>query len=69
MTSVGEHPAMPAPVRYRRLWDGLDRYGVPLALAVAVVVAWELGVRLAHVPAYLLPPPTAVLMAPSAKSR
>jgi NitT/TauT family transport system permease protein len=60
MTTVGEHPVTPAPARHRRLWDALDRYGVPLAIAVVVVVVWEFGVRLAHVPAYLLPPPTAI---------
>jgi NitT/TauT family transport system permease protein len=60
MTTVAKHPATPALVRYRRLRVGLDRFGVPLALAIVVVIVWELGVRLAHVPAYLLPPPTAV---------
>ena len=60
MTISGEHPASPAEARHRRLWDTLDRYGVPLGLAVALVVVWEFGVRLGNVPAYLLPPPTAV---------
>jgi NitT/TauT family transport system permease protein len=61
MTTVGEHTAGPNPARHRGLWDRLDRYGVPLALAIVVVVVWELGVRLGNVPAYLLPPPTAIL--------
>jgi NitT/TauT family transport system permease protein len=60
MTTAGEHPASPAEARHSRLWDTLDRYGVPLGLAVALVVVWECGVRLGNVPAYLLPPPTAV---------
>ena len=60
MTTAGEPSARPAEASHRRLRDGLDRYGVPLGLAVALVVAWEFGVRLGNVPAYLLPPPTAV---------
>jgi NitT/TauT family transport system permease protein len=60
MTTVGDHAATPAPAGHRRLWGALDRYGVPLAFAVVVVVVWEFGVRLAQVPAYLLPPPTAI---------
>jgi len=61
MTTAGEHTVGPNPARNRVLWDRLDRYGVPLALAVVVVVVWELGVKLGNVPAYLLPPPTAIL--------
>ena len=60
MTTTGERSARPAEARHSRLWDTLDRYGVPLALAVALVLVWEFGVRLGNVPAYLLPPPTAV---------
>jgi NitT/TauT family transport system permease protein len=59
MTIVGEHATRPAEGRHR-LWETLDRYGVPLGLAVALVMVWEFGVRLGNVPAYLLPPPTAV---------
>jgi NitT/TauT family transport system permease protein len=59
MTATGE-PSAGAAVKPRRLWDALDRYGVPLGLAAAVVVVWEFGVRLGHVPAYLLPPPSAI---------
>ena len=45
-----------------RAWfrNTLDRYGTPLAIAVTLFAVWELGVRLGNVPAYLLPPPTAV---------
>jgi NitT/TauT family transport system permease protein len=60
MTTAGEHPASPAEARHSRLWDTLDRYGVPLGLAVALVVVWEFGVKLGNIPAYLLPPPTAI---------
>jgi NitT/TauT family transport system permease protein len=61
MTIAGERSSGPAEGRHSRLWDALDRYGVPIGLAVALVVVWEFGVRLGNVPAYLLPPPTAVL--------
>lgn len=57
MTTANEVPA----ASHRRFWEGLDRYGVPVGLAVALVVVWEFGVRLGNIPAYLLPPPTAVL--------
>jgi NitT/TauT family transport system permease protein len=60
MTIAGERPASATKGRHHRLWDNLDRYGVPLGLAVAFVVIWEFGVRLGNVPAYLLPPPTAI---------
>jgi NitT/TauT family transport system permease protein len=60
MTTAGEHSARSAEARHSWLWDTLDRYGVPIGLAVALVVVWEFGVRLGNVPAYLLPPPTAV---------
>jgi len=60
MTTGGEHSDRPAEGRHSRLWDMVDRYGVPIGLAVALVVVWEFGVRLGNVPAYLLPPPTAV---------
>lgn len=33
----------------------------PLLLTLAVLVAWELGVRIGGVPAYLLPPPSAIV--------
>jgi NitT/TauT family transport system permease protein len=32
----------------------------PLLVTLAVLVAWELGVRIGGVPAYLLPPPSAI---------
>ena len=59
MTATGE-PSAGTAAKPHRLWGQLDRYGVPLGLAAAVVVVWEVGVRLAHVPAYLLPPPSAI---------
>jgi len=60
MTIAGERSARPAEGRHRRLWEKLDQYGVPLGLAVALVVVWEFGVKLGNIPAYLLPPPTAI---------
>jgi NitT/TauT family transport system permease protein len=60
MTIAGERSARPAEERHRRLWEKLDQYGVPLGLAVALVVVWEFGVKLGNIPAYLLPPPTAI---------
>jgi len=55
-----ERSVQPGDAKPRRLWERLDRYGVPLGLAIAMVLVWEFGVRLAHVPAYLLPPPSAI---------
>ena len=40
----------------RRLTDLMP----PLAFGFAVLVIWELGVRLLHVPAIILPPPSAI---------
>jgi NitT/TauT family transport system permease protein len=60
MTTADEHPARTAEASHQQLWDRLDRYGVPLGLAIALVVVWELGVRVGNIPAYLLPPPTAI---------
>jgi NitT/TauT family transport system permease protein len=42
--------------------SALDRYGVPVALTAGFLLVWELGVRLWHVPAYLLPPPSVVAL-------
>jgi NitT/TauT family transport system permease protein len=57
----GQRSAGAAAGGHLRLWDQLDRYGTPLGLAVALFIVWEFGVRFGNVPAYLLPPPTAVL--------
>jgi NitT/TauT family transport system permease protein len=59
-TADGERSASAAEGRHLWLWDKLDRYGVPLGLAIALVVVWEFAVRFGNVPAYLLPPPTAI---------
>jgi NitT/TauT family transport system permease protein len=62
MTIVdGRRSAGAAAGGHLRLWQQLDRYGTPLGLAAALFIVWEFGVRFGDVPAYLLPPPTAVL--------
>jgi NitT/TauT family transport system permease protein len=43
---------------FRRLSELLP----PLAFGLAVIAIWEGGVRLLHVPAIILPPPSAILM-------
>jgi putative hydroxymethylpyrimidine transport system permease protein len=48
------------PSLLRRLWHN---YGMAALLVLFVLVVWELGVRLAHVPKYLLPAPTQIAVA------
>ena len=43
----------------RRLVEAL----APVALIALLLAAWEIACRLAHVPAYFLPTPSAVAMA------
>jgi NitT/TauT family transport system permease protein len=43
------------------LYSKLDHFGVPLGLAIALIMIWEFGVRFGNIPAYLLPPPTAII--------
>jgi len=45
----------------RRLRSASRKYLSAVALTVALLVAWELIVRLGHVPEYLLPAPTQIL--------
>jgi len=59
-TADGKRPARAAEGEHLRLWDKLNRYGTPIGLAVAFFIVWEFGVRFGKVPAYLLPPPTAI---------
>ena len=56
----GESSASGAEGRHLWLWAKFDRYGIPLGLAIALVIVWEFGVRFGNIPAYLLPPPTAI---------
>jgi NitT/TauT family transport system permease protein len=39
----------------------LARASRPVVLVVALLIAWDLGIRLFHIPAYLIPPPLAVI--------
>jgi NitT/TauT family transport system permease protein len=57
----GGSPAGAAAGKYLSLYSTLDRYGVPLGVAIALIMIWEFGVRFGNIPAYLLPPPTAVI--------
>jgi putative hydroxymethylpyrimidine transport system permease protein len=49
------------PTFGRRLRSAGRKYLSAVALTVALLVAWELIVRLGHVPEYLLPAPTQIL--------
>jgi putative hydroxymethylpyrimidine transport system permease protein len=49
------------PTFGRRLRSASRKYLSAVALTVALLVAWELVVRLGHVPEYLLPAPTQIL--------
>ena len=61
MTSAyGERSISTTTGEHGWLWGKLDRYAVPLALAIVLLVVWEFGVKFAKVPAYLLPPPSAI---------
>jgi NitT/TauT family transport system permease protein len=46
--------------RARAAGAGLGRIGPPVVLGVLLLVVWELVVRLAGIPAFLLPTPTAI---------
>ncbi len=41
-------------------WSRLKQVGAPLLLALAILAAWEVAVRLLAVPAYVLPPPSRI---------
>src|SRR5262245_66493409 len=49
------------PTLSRRLRSTSRKYLSAVALTVALLAAWELIVRLGHVPEYLLPAPTQIL--------
>jgi NitT/TauT family transport system permease protein len=55
------------PVISSRSWRpltraALDRLGYSIGLTLLVLGGWEIGVRLGHVPAYLLPPPSVIAL-------
>ena len=49
--------ALREPGRLRRLWRS---YGVSALLILFILVAWEVGLRVAHTPKYLLPVPSEI---------
>lgn len=60
MSGVAQHPTIT-----RKSWrlltrDALDRLGYAIGLTVLVLGGWEMAVRLANVPRYLLPPPSVI---------
>jgi NitT/TauT family transport system permease protein len=62
MTAADDQRSAGTAQRRRSRWRAeFDRYGLPLGLAAAGIVIWEVGVRLGNVPAYLLPPPSAIV--------
>jgi putative hydroxymethylpyrimidine transport system permease protein len=66
MTSVAWLPELPeapvpaAPGRIARLRLALRHYGPPTLIMLAALGLWELVVRLAHIPEYLLPAPSQI---------
>jgi NitT/TauT family transport system permease protein len=56
----GDRPATATGAKHRRAWDKLERYGTSAGFVVVLFLVWEYGVTLGHVPAYLLPPPSAI---------
>src|SRR5437764_14613344 len=44
----------------RKIKDKLMAVGTPVAFFIVACAIWELIVRAAHVPVYLLPPPSAI---------
>ena len=57
MTATVPHSADTARIRWRWL-SSFDSF----ILAAALLLAWEVGVRIGKVPAYLLPPPSMIVM-------
>ena len=47
------------PSVFRRLLD--SRFGPPAAAFLVILVAWEAGVRVFHVPSFLLPAPSVIV--------
>jgi NitT/TauT family transport system permease protein len=59
MTDVAQQSAARTPWRlFSR--QALDRFGYPIGFAILVLLVWEFGARLGHVPEYLLPPPSKI---------
>lgn len=60
MTDAAEARVVAANDRPAGLRSKLDRYGYPIGLLIVTIAVWELAVRWAHVPPYLLPPPSRI---------
>jgi len=66
VTRLPEPPELPevpvpaAPGRAVRLRSALRHYGPPILIMIAALGLWELVVRLAHIPEYLLPAPSQI---------
>lgn len=59
INEAGFAPRSAAPQRGGRIGPVL----LPIGFAAVVLLAWQFGVRLAHVPAVILPPPSDILSA------
>src|SRR5262249_44393561 len=59
-TADGESSASGAEGRHLWFWANLDGYVIPLGVGIVLVFVWEFGARFGNIPAYLLPPPTAI---------
>lgn len=46
----------------RRVSENLESFGYPLGAMILVIILWELVVRIANIPTYMLPAPSAVLI-------
>ena len=63
MTGSVEGPPVGTEETTSRFHEGLDRYGYPFGLLIAVIALWEFSVRVWEIPPYLLPTPTAIAQA------
>src|SRR5262249_53845456 len=60
--AVGEmETTASAPRTRRQVWEGVRRVLPPAAIGIARLVAWELVVRVNHIPPYILPGPLLVI--------
>jgi putative hydroxymethylpyrimidine transport system permease protein len=60
LAELPEAPAVAAGGRAARLRSAVRHYGPPALLTLAALSLWELVVRLAHIPEYLLPAPSQI---------
>jgi NitT/TauT family transport system permease protein len=60
MTQIEQQPSTARKSWQPQTRDALDRFGYPVGLTIAVLLVWEVGVKLGNIPPYLLPPPSAI---------